>query len=191
MSDLPKILEAKTIAKTRLFHVESLHMKFSNGVERMYERLKAGKNGAVMIIPMFDAETILLIREYSAGVERYELAFPKGLIESGEAVLDAANREMKEEVGFGANNLQFIKSMSLAPGYLSHTMSLVIATDLYPEKLEGDEPEELEVIHWPVNQLHELVLREDFTESRSIAALYLLQNYLFQNHSSNNQTSES
>jgi len=178
MQQLPKILEIKTIAKTHLFHVESLHMKFSNGEERMYERLKAGKNGAVMIIPMLDAETIILIREYSAGVERYELAFPKGLVESGEAVLDAANREMKEEVGYGANNLVFIKNMTLAPGYLSHTMALVIASDLYQEKLEGDEPEELEVVHWPVKDLHQLIDRDDFTESRSIAALYLLQNYL-------------
>jgi len=190
MADLPKILEAKTIAKTRLFHVESLHMKFSNGVERMYERLKAGKNGAVMIIPLFDSETILLIREYSAGVERYELAFPKGLIESGEAVLDAANREMKEEVGFGAKTLTFIKSMSLAPGYLSHTMSLVIASDLFPEKLEGDEPEELEVIHWPISKIKELVLRDDFTESRSIAALFLLQDYLSQQQSNHTDTKD-
>ncbi len=178
MPELPKILKAKTIARTRLFHVESLQMKFSNGVERDYERLKAGKNGAVMIIPMPDPNTILLIREYAAGVERYELAFPKGLIETGETPIEAANREMKEEVGFGAKKLHFLKKLSLAPGYFSHMMSLVVATDLYKERLEGDEPEELEVISWDIDKLHELVERDDFTESRSIAALYLLQNYL-------------
>ena len=57
-------------------------------------------------------------------------------------------------------------------------MSLVVAEDLYPEKLEGDEPEELEVVPWPVAKLHELIHRDDFTESRSIAALYLLEQYL-------------
>ena len=178
MPKLPEILETKSIAKTRLFHVESMHLRFSNGVEREYERLVAGSNGAVMVIPMIDSETVLLIREYAAGVERYELAFPKGLIEQGETPIEAANREMKEEVGYGANDLQLLKEFSLAPGYLSHVMALVIARDLYKERLEGDEPEELEVVPWPINRLADLIDRDDFTEARSIAALYLLQLFL-------------
>lgn len=178
MPKLPEILEIKSIAKTRLFHVESMQLRFSNGVEREYERLVAGKNGAVMVIPMLDAETVLLIREYAAGVERYELAFPKGLIEQDESPLEAANREMKEEVGYGANDLQLLKEFTLAPGYLSHMMTLVVARDLYEERLEGDEPEPLQVVPWPVSQLAELIDRDDFTEARSIAALYLLQQFL-------------
>ena len=180
MAKLPEILETKTIAQTRLFHVESLHLKFSNGVERNYERLVAGKRGAVMVIPMPNADTVLLIREYAAGVERYELAFPKGLIEVGETPLEAANREMKEEVGYGGKDLKLLKQFSLAPGYLSHQMSLVVATNLYQERLPGDEPEELEVVSWPVNNLDELVNQDDFTEARSIAAIYLLQQFLEQ-----------
>lgn len=178
MSKLPEILQTKTVAKSRLFHVESLHLKFSNGVERHYERLVAGKQGAVMVIPMPDPDTVLLIREYAAGVERYELAFPKGLIETGESPQDAANREMKEEVGFGSNRLHLLKQFSLAPGYLSHKMSLIVAEELYECKLQGDEPEEIEVVPWPLAQLDELLERDDFTESRSIAAIYILQQFL-------------
>jgi len=189
MEKLPTITDVKTIAKTRLFRVESLHLKFSNGNERDYERLVAGKQGAIMVIPMPTADTVLLIREYAAGVERYELAFPKGLIEIGETPIEAANREMKEEVGFGAHHLHLLKNFSLAPGYLSHTMSLVVATELYEERLEGDEPEQLEVVSWPVDKLSELIERDDFTESRSIAALYLLQQYLANQPESNASTS--
>ena len=178
MAKLPEILQTKSIAKTRLFHVESMHLKFSNGVERTYERLKSGKLGAVMVIPMLNAETVLLIREYAAGVERYELAFSKGLIDEGETPIEAANREMQEEVGYGSNDLQLLKEFSLAPGYLSHRMSLVLARDLYPNNLEGDEPEELEVVQWPIKDLDKLLDQDDFTEARSIAAIYLLKLHL-------------
>ncbi len=178
MAKLPEILQIKTIAKTRLFHVEGMHLKFSNGVERDYERLKSGKHGAVMVIPMLNSETVLLIREYAAGVERYELAFSKGLIDEGETPIEAANREMKEEVGYGSRDLQLLKVFSLAPGYLSHRMSLVLAKNIYPEKLEGDEPEELEVVQWPVRDLDKLLDQDDFTEARSIAAIYLLKQHL-------------
>lgn len=175
---LPKIHKINTIAQTRIFGVEELELEFSNGVYRIYERLKAGKHGAVMVLPVVDKETFILIREYAAGVERYELAFPKGLIDPGENALEAANRELQEEAGFAAKKLSSLKKISLAPGYLSHQMHLVIAEDLFPSKLEGDEPEPLEVVYWKFSEMDELLQREDFTEARSIAALYLLKDYL-------------
>ena len=115
-SKTPKIKKQKVIAQTRIFAVEELELEFSNGVFRIYERLKAGKHGAVMIIPMLDSETMLLIKEYAAGLERYELAFPKGLIDPGESALEAANRELQEEAGYAAKSLSELKKITLAPG---------------------------------------------------------------------------
>jgi len=178
MTKLPKILSVKSVAKSRLFHVERMELEFSNGEYREYERLKSGSQGAVMIVPMLNDETLLLIKEYAAGVESYQLGFPKGLIEVGEQPIEAGNREMKEEVGYGANQLTELRSFSLAPGYLSHQMHLVLAQDLYPERLEGDEPEPIEVIEWPLSEMHTLLDREDFSEARSIAALYILEKHL-------------
>lgn len=176
--DLPKIKKQKIIAKTRIFAVEELELEFSNGVYRIYERLKAGEHGAVMIIPLLDADNILLIKEYAAGMERYELAFPKGLIDPGESAKAAANRELQEEAGYAAKTLNELKQITLAPGYLSHKMNLVVAEDLYPSKLEGDEPEPIEVVTWKLSELDALLEVEEFSEARSIAAVYLLQNYL-------------
>ena len=173
----PKIKSVKTVAQSRLFHVQQMSLEFSNGEERVYERLKSGTRGAVMIIPIYNGDTLLLIREYAAGVESYQLGFPKGLIDPGEVAIDAANRELKEEAGFGANKLTELKSISLAPGYLSHQMHLILAEDLYPERLEGDEPEPIEVIEWPLARMHELLEREDFSEARSIAALYIIEQF--------------
>ncbi len=181
MKELPKIEDSKVIAKTRLFAVEELAIEFSNGEKRIYERLKAGGSGAVLIIPIYDKEHFLLIKEYAAGVEAYELAFPKGLVEINEPVLEAANRELQEEVGFAARKLRSLKRISLAPGYLSHKMDIVLAENLYPSKLEGDEPEPIEVIKWPFDKIDQLLEREDFTEARSIAALYLMQQSLKDN----------
>jgi len=55
-----------------------------------------------------------------------------------------------------------------------------LAENLYPSQLEGDEPEPLELVKWPMADLHELVGREDCTEGRAIAALYLARDYLQQ-----------
>ncbi len=170
---LPEILAASVVAKSRLFQIESLELKFSNGVERTYERMKPSGRNAVMIVPVTDKGDLLLVREYAAGTERYELGFPKGLIDPGETALEAANRELKEEIGFGARQLMPLKEVVLAPSYFSSKMTLMLARDLYPEKLEGDEPEPLELVRWPVSQAEELLSHVDFGEARSITALLL------------------
>jgi ADP-ribose diphosphatase len=178
MTEKPKILARKQVAKTKIFCVEELSLEFSNGAKRIYERLVSSGCGAVMIVPVSEAREFLLIKEYSAGTHDYQLAFPKGLIDVGETALQAADRELKEEVGFGANQLVELKSMTLAPGYLTHKMNLVLAQQLYPERLEGDEPEPLEVVAWPMDDIDGLLAQQDFTEARSIAALLMVDRLL-------------
>lgn len=157
---------------------EILDLEFSNGERRRYLRLHSRGHGAVMIAAIPEPGTVLLIREYSAGVHRYELGLPKGRMDAGEGVLEAANRELKEETGFGARRLTHLRGITQAPGYMTHEIQLVLAEDLYPERLPGDEPEELEVVPWKLDALHELVLREDCSEGRSLAGLLVVREVL-------------
>lgn len=174
----PKVKRQKTIAQTRIFKVEELSLEFSNGQERVYERMVAGGAGAVMIIAVNERDEFILIREYSAGTEDYQLAFPKGLMDHGETPEEAANRELKEEVGFGSRQIKQLKMLTLAPGYFTHKMNVLLAKDLYVEKLEGDEPEPLEVVYWPLSDIDNLLSQPDFTEARSIAGLLIAEKEL-------------
>ena len=162
-------------------HVEELDLEFSNGERRRYHRLKSTGHGAVVVVPMIDDDTVLLVREYAAGVHRYELGLVKGRIDAGETPEQAADRELKEEAGYGARRIEVLRTLSLAPTYMSHQTHLVLARDLYPQRLPGDEPEELEVVPWKLDRLHELILREEFSEGRSIAALFIVREWL-RNH---------
>lgn len=174
---LPEILNKSIIACSRFFKIETLQLKFSNGEQREFERMQGGNQGAVLVVPFYDNDTLLLIREYAAGTHTYELGFPKGLIDPGETPIEAANRELKEEVGFGAKELTELKKVVMAPNYFSGEMTLFIAKNLYPEKLAGDEPEPLEVVKWPLDKAEELLERADFREARSISALlWVLKN---------------
>jgi len=160
------------------YRMERLELEFSNGQQRQYQRLHGSGHGAVVVVPLLDNDTVLLVREYAAGMHRYELGLVKGRIDPGETALQAANRELKEEAGYGARELRALRLLSLAPTYMSHQTTLVLARDLYPERLPGDEPEPLDVIPWRLDALHELILREDFSEGRCIAALYIAREWL-------------
>jgi ADP-ribose diphosphatase len=124
----------------QFFNIQSMDVAFSNGEKRQYERLKPDGDGAVLVVPMLDDDTVLMIYEYSGGTHRYELALTKGKIDAGESPLEAANRELIEEIGYGAKKLSFVKTMTLAPGYQSNFTHIVLAQDLYEDSAQGDEP---------------------------------------------------
>ena len=75
---LPTILDKRIKAQSTLFCIESVDLRFSNGVERTYERMKPSGRHAVMMVPVTEQGDLLLIREYAVGTESYELGFPKG-----------------------------------------------------------------------------------------------------------------
>lgn len=174
----PEIVASDIVAKSKLFTIESLELQFSNGEQRQYERVRGGGRGAVMIVPLTADNELLLVREYCAGTHDYQLGFPKGLIDAGESPIEAGVRELKEEVGMGARELNQVKTLSLAPSYFNAKMHVIVARDLYPEQLVGDEPEPLIVVKWPLNDWQSLLTQSDFTEARSVAALFLLQQFL-------------
>jgi ADP-ribose diphosphatase len=178
MPKKPEITDRRQLANTGIFNIEEMDLHFANGATRQYQRIVGSPQGAVLVVPMRSDQELLLIREYAAGMERYELGFPKGHIEAGEDALQAANRESREETGYAARQLEEIAAYTVAPGYLYHTTHVVLARDLYPDRLPGDEPETIEVVPWRLDDLEGLLARGDFTEARSIAAFYRVRELL-------------
>ncbi|MEE8244628.1 MAG: ADP compounds hydrolase NudE [Pseudomonadales bacterium] len=170
---VPQILRKRTLAKSRLFTIEELDLKFANGEERTYERLPTQGPPAVIVVAVFDDRELMLIREYAAGFHEMQLTLPKGTAEPGESLEAAANRELQEEIGFGARKVQFLKQLTLSPGHMGFTINVMLAEDLDPQRLPGDEPIAPELVRWPIAKMDELIAGEEFAEARAIAALCL------------------
>ena len=178
MPQKPIILDHQLVAESRLFGIERLQLRFSNGEERVYERLRTPRIPAVLVVAVKDNGNVLLIREYACGTHSYQLALPKGAMDGQETVFEAANRELMEEAGHGAHQFTELKALSLSPGYMGHMIHIVMAENLFEQTLPGDEPEPLEVIEHPLEDIDSLLAAEDFTEARSLAALYMARDII-------------
>jgi ADP-ribose diphosphatase len=172
MHELPQILDRGIVVDTEHFRIERLHLKFSNGQIRYYERMAGGGSGAVMIVPVMGDE-IILVREYCAGTNSYELGFPKGKSESGESWQQTADRELREETGYSAMKYTFLRSVNSAPSFFEASIDLVLAEDLEEKPLDtGDEPEPIEIVRWPLSNISALFSDPNFREARCLAALF-------------------
>lgn len=176
----PQILSVRTAARSRLFHIESVQLKFANGNRREFERIAAGpRPGTALVVAMPDPETVLLVREYAVGLDRFELSLPMGRIETGESALAAANRELMEETGFRAASLRSLHTLTLAPGIFGYQAEIVLATELTPGALDGgDEPEPLELVYWPISRLDQIASTGEISEARTLSALFLARSII-------------
>ena len=174
MKSPPRILDVRTVAQSRWFGIEAVRLQFTNGAEREFERIAASATvGTVIVVAVPSPGKVLLVREYAVGLERYELGLPMGGVNPGESILQAANRELREETGYSARNLVPLATLSLAPSILGYQAQIVLATGLVRDPAVGDEPEAPEVVSASLGNLEYLIASGELTEARSLAALFI------------------
>ena len=125
---MPTIKNKKTIVNTRLFTIKELEIEFKKNIHREYEVISGKGHGAVMIIP-FQNNKLYFVKEFAAAIDDYAISFPKGRVDDGETINEAANRELQEEIGFKSKKLSHIFTLSLAPGYIDHDTHIFLAED--------------------------------------------------------------
>ena len=178
MTKKPKVLGSQVVASSRLFSVEAVDLEFSNGQQVSFERIMGGKDGIVMVMAINTRQELILIKEYATGVDRYELGFVKGKVDPGEAPEVSAQRELKEEIGFGAERITFLREIRINPGYSNFRTFIYLAEGLFEETLQGDEIEPLEQVTWPLAEIDKLHQHEELTDVRTLYGLYLLKEHL-------------
>ena len=172
---MPKILNQKSIFKSKLFDIKQADIEF-NGTTMKYEIISGTGSGAVMVVPFIEND-ILFIKEYAAAIDNYMITFPKGKIDRGETIEEAANRELQEEVGYKSKDIKLIKKLYLAPGYIDHMTYVMVAKELSESSLSGDEPEELEVIRVHRDDVINFLDKNEIIDSRVHAALNIIENH--------------
>jgi ADP-ribose pyrophosphatase len=109
--------------------------------------------GAVAIVPLLGDGRVVLIRQFRYAAGKTILEIPAGTLELGEPPLECAVRELREETGYAAKELEPLLSCFMAPGYSDEVIHFFVARGL---SVVGDDPEDDEEITLEFHLLEEV-----------------------------------
>ena len=148
--------------------------------ERIYEgRLIIVEHpGAVAIIALDEAERVLLVKQYRHAVRAVTLEIPAGTLEPDEDPLEAAQRELREETGYRAGQLERLGGIYTAPGFSTEYIHFFLATQLTADRLTMDEDEVIDLLRSPLAGVVELVRSGQIDDGKTVGGLLLAQAWL-------------
>lgn len=157
-----------------VFHGKILKVKvdtlaYDRGQAVTREIVESGST--VVILPIDRERNVLLVRQFRYPVGASLLEAPAGRIEVGETSIEAAQRELREEVGYASRDIREIGSFWISPGYCTEYMYAYLAKDLIPSKLVSDDDEDIEVERFPLEKAWNMVHSGDIQDVKTIAAL--------------------
>jgi ADP-ribose pyrophosphatase len=155
----------------RLFKVQVLTWNDQHGREVRREIVQ--HPGAVLIIPVIDETRLVMIQNFRVAVGERLLEFPAGKLEPGELPANAAARELEEETGYLAANIEKIGEYYTSPGFTNERMHSYAATGLtqFAQRLEAGE--EIQTTIVTIQQALSMIQSGEIRDGKSIAALYM------------------
>ncbi len=165
-----KTVDSKTVFEGRVFDVEIKNITTPEGKTSTREIVK--HHGGACILPVDKDGNCYLVRQFRSPFEKILLEAPAGKIEEGEEPLVCASREITEETGFVANNIESVGSIVATPGYCSEVISLFIGTDLEYKGGNPDANEYIATVKMPVAEAVEMAEKGSITDAKTLVLLY-------------------
>ncbi len=166
-----ELIQSESKYKGKAFSIRQDQVRWSNGNISQLDIVE--HSGAVSILPIDEKSRVWFVKQYRHAVETKLLELPAGTLEADELPSVCASRELQEEIGMGANNLQKIGEFFLAPGYSSEFMHVFLATDLFPSELPADEDEFLKVEKIPYQEVLQMAKNSQILDAKTLAVLML------------------
>ncbi|HEY7447023.1 MAG TPA: NUDIX hydrolase [Vicinamibacterales bacterium] len=169
-----KIETSRVVFSGRIFNVAVDRVRLPHSVTVDMEVVR--HPASVILLPIDSDGRLILVRQYRYAVDRWLWELPAGSVDPGETPEAAAVRECAEEIRLKPGALDLLGSFYPSPGYCDELMIFFRLMDLRglgpdDEEAQVDADEDLEVRHFPLDEIHTLIERGEIRDMKTIVGL--------------------
>ncbi len=165
-------MNTKNIHKGRVVTLNIETVTLPNGKEVDLEVIR--HPGASAVVPLKDDGTVVLIRQFRHAAGGFIYEIPAGTLKDGEAPEVCAARELEEEIGYRATELDHLTSILPAPGYTDEVIHIYEGTGLTKSVQNLDHDEVLEIVEMPLAQAVGEIATGRIRDSKTIIGLQIV-----------------
>ena len=167
-----KPISEETVFEGLIIKVNHMQVELPNGQNARREAV-CHKGGAA-ISPIDENENIYMVRQHRVIVDEMTLEIPAGKLDyEGADFRDAAIRELEEETGLRAENVELLTNALPSPGYTREQLGIYMATGLSQHEDHPDEDEFLHVEKLPLKEAMERVMTGEFRDAKTIIGIMM------------------
>jgi ADP-ribose pyrophosphatase len=168
-----RVVSEEELLRAWLFKVHEVHIEDPHG--KPFDRFVIRHPGAVAVVPVHDDGRVTLVRQYRAPLDAMVLEIPAGTCDRDESLEETARRELAEECGLAAEDLELLLGTWNTPGISDQETWLYLATGLSEVETQPDGIEEgfmtIETIH--LDQVDALVADGSIKDESTVLGLYM------------------
>lgn len=168
-----KVISSKDILKSKWYHLvsEKVETHNNNIIEDYYVHLE---NDACAMIPVTSDGKFILVKQYKHGAQDFVLEFPAGYMDPGELPAQAAERELKEEIGYISGDIKYLGSFYPEPTKTRTKLHYYLVTNTKMGASQHlDSTEQIEVITLNKQELLAKIQNGEINSVDTVAAVFL------------------
>ena len=127
--------------------------------------------GAVAMVAVRDDGKIVLVRQYRNSLDKSILEIPAGGIEPGEDTCSAAVRELSEESGYIAGDVEQLMVINTTVAFCNEKIWIYKATNLRLGETHLDRDEYVDVECYSLEEIVDMISKGEITDSKTISAI--------------------
>lgn len=173
--------EEKTMKSERIYEgkIISVRVDTVELPDRKYSKREIVEHpGAVGILPVTEKGEIILVKQFRKSVEDTLLEIPAGKIEPEESPEMCAQRELEEETGFVAGNIEKVLEFYTSPGFSNELIYIYLARNLSQGEPNPDEDEYIEIVYLTIDEAIAKIQKGEIKDSKTIVAILSYKNFL-------------
>ncbi len=165
-----KTLNREYIYKGKIINMRRDEVELASGKKTSREVCE--HNGGVAILPVTESGEVVLVSQFRYPFGRELCEAPAGKLEPGEDHLACGIRELSEETGYTAENMQYLGFILPSPGYLTEKIYLYLARGLESGCAHPDEGEELRIIKYDFKEALSMCDSGEINDAKTVALIY-------------------